>query len=66
MWLNEYYADFLSRDRLAEARRDARRRHLVALARRRRTASPRPAPSAIWRRLVRLVVGDARPPPSLL
>jgi hypothetical protein len=34
MWLNEYHADFLARDRLAEARRAAARRHLVDSLRR--------------------------------
>jgi hypothetical protein len=29
MWLNEYHADFLARDRLTEARRAAARRHLL-------------------------------------
>jgi hypothetical protein len=67
MWLNEYHADFLSRDRLTEARRDAERRHLVAIARRRCRESRRPAaPSGMWGRLVRLVVGHARLPPRLL
>ena len=67
MWLNEYHADFLSRDRLAEARRDADRRHLVAIARRRCSESGQPpAPRGMWGRLVRLVAGHARPPPRLL
>jgi hypothetical protein len=35
MWLNEYHADFLARDRLAEARRAAARRHLIDSVRRR-------------------------------
>jgi len=35
MWLNEYHADFLARDRLAEARRAAARRHLIESLRRR-------------------------------
>jgi hypothetical protein len=30
MWLNEYHADFLARDRLAEARERAARRAVVA------------------------------------
>lgn len=34
MWLNEYHADFLARDRLAEARRAAARRHLIDSLRR--------------------------------
>ncbi len=34
MWLNEYHADFLARDRLAEARRAAARRHLLDSLRR--------------------------------
>jgi hypothetical protein len=29
MWMNEYHADFLARDRLAEAREKAARRALV-------------------------------------
>jgi hypothetical protein len=29
MWLNEYHADFLARDRLAEARERAARRDIV-------------------------------------
>ena len=35
MWLNEYHADFLARDRLAEARERAARRDLVDRVRRR-------------------------------
>ena len=35
MWLNEYHADFLARDRLAEARRAAARHHLIDSLRRR-------------------------------
>ena len=34
MWLNEYHADFLARDRLAEARRAAARHHLIDSLRR--------------------------------
>jgi len=34
MWLNEYHADFLARDRLAEARRAAARRYLIDSLRR--------------------------------
>jgi hypothetical protein len=34
MWLNEYHADFLARDRLTEARRAAAHRHLVDSLRR--------------------------------
>ncbi|HKQ62639.1 MAG TPA: hypothetical protein VJS92_15220 [Candidatus Polarisedimenticolaceae bacterium] len=34
MWLNEYHADFLARDRLAEARRAAARQHLIDSLRR--------------------------------
>jgi hypothetical protein len=37
MWLNEYHADFLARDRLAEARRAAARRHLIDSLRRQST-----------------------------
>jgi hypothetical protein len=29
MWMNEYHADFLARDRLAEARENAARRALI-------------------------------------
>jgi hypothetical protein len=35
MWLNEYHADFLARDRLAEARERAARRDIVERVRRR-------------------------------
>jgi len=34
MWLNEYHADFLARDRLAEVRRAAARHHLLDSLRR--------------------------------
>ena len=37
MWLNEYHADFLARDRLAEARRAAAHHHLVDSLRRQST-----------------------------
>jgi len=35
MWLNEYHADFLARDRLAEARERAARRDVVERLRQR-------------------------------
>jgi hypothetical protein len=41
MWLNEYHADFLARDRLTEARRAAAHRHLVDSLRRRQFAGRR-------------------------
>jgi hypothetical protein len=34
MWLNEYHADYLAHDRMAEARARAARRHIVEAARR--------------------------------
>jgi hypothetical protein len=61
MWMNEYHADFLARDRLAEARERAARRDVVATLRRgrvrralgaylirlgRRLAEPTPRPRA--------------------
>jgi hypothetical protein len=66
VWMNEYHADFLSRDRLAEARQAAQRRHLVATARRRPIDSPPAAPRGLWRRLAPLVRRNGRPPPRLL
>ncbi len=33
MWLNEYHADYLAHDRMAEAQARAARRHLLAAAR---------------------------------
>ena len=34
VWLNEYHADYLAHDRMAEAQARAARRHLLAAARR--------------------------------
>jgi hypothetical protein len=54
VWLNEFHADFLARDRLAEARADAARRELLRRLRRPRL---RRAVGAGMIRLGRLVAG---------
>jgi hypothetical protein len=56
MWLNEYHADFLARDRLAEARETAARRDLVHRLRRGRL---RRALGAAMIRLGRRLAGPA-------
>jgi hypothetical protein len=58
MWLNEYHADFLVRDRLADGRRSAAQRHLVETVRRR----PHPG----WSRLTTVVANLGRRLRSLL
>jgi hypothetical protein len=58
MWMNEYHADFLARDRLAEARERAARQDLVDRLRRGRL---RRAVAATMIRLGRRVAAGATP-----
>jgi hypothetical protein len=57
MWLNEYHADFLARDRLAEARADAARRDLIAQLRR---SELRRVVGEALIHLGRLITGEAK------
>ena len=61
MWLNEYHADFLARDRLAEAHRAAARRHLLDSLRRQsggRRMSVVSMVAAVGRRLRAISLGS--------